>query len=208
MLAKAYKIETKRLILRCYQPKDAVLLKSTLDASIDHLRPWLSWIKPEPEPLETTIKRIRKWRGQFDLGEDYTFGIFNKEEDILIGSAGLHTQLGIRGRKIGYWLHANHLRKGYAFEAAKGLTKVGFEIEHLQRIEIHCSPENVRSENIPKKLGYLTEGQLANRRTNAYGVKRNIFVWTMFRHEYAEKPIKSVEIKAFNILGNPIETTE
>jgi len=33
------------------------------------------------------------------------------------------------------------------------LTKAGFEIEHLERIEIHCAPNNIRSQRKPKKIG-------------------------------------------------------
>lgn len=205
MLAKTYKIETKRLILRGYQPKDAVLLKQAVDTSMDHLRPWLSWVKHKPEPVEVTLERIRKWRGQFDLGENYTFGIFNKAENALIGSTGLHTRLDKRAREIGYWLHIDHIRKGYALEAVTALTRVGFEIERLERIEIRCSPENVRAQNIPKKVGYLHEGTLIDGRSNGYNTKRDVLIWTMFIHEYIKNPIKSIDIKAFNILDEPIK---
>jgi len=127
-LAKAYRIETERLVIRCYDPKDAILLKNAIDKSLDHLRPWMPWAHNEPESLEIKTARLRKYRGQFDLGIDYVFGIFNKEETILIGSTGLHTRPGEEAREIGYWIHQHHINKGYATEAAKALTIVGFEI--------------------------------------------------------------------------------
>ncbi|MEZ5055402.1 MAG: GNAT family protein [Saprospiraceae bacterium] len=166
-LAKAYKIETERLIIRCYHPEDAFLLKKSIDESLDHLLPWMPWAGNEPVSIEKKIDRLRKYRGQFDLGEDYVFGIFNKNEDKLIGSTGLHTRAGEHAREIGYWIHVNEIQKGYALEAAGALTKVGFEIEGLERIEIHCTPANIRSQNIPRKLGYVNEGTLRNRATDA-----------------------------------------
>jgi RimJ/RimL family protein N-acetyltransferase len=42
-LAKTYRIETKRLVLRCYQPSDAPLLKKSLDDSLPELLPWMHW---------------------------------------------------------------------------------------------------------------------------------------------------------------------
>ena len=36
-----YRIETGRLVLRCYEPDDAPLLKEAVDASIEHLLPWM-----------------------------------------------------------------------------------------------------------------------------------------------------------------------
>ena len=88
MLAKTYKIETERLIIRCYEPKDAKLLKQSIDESLEHLIPWMPWAKNEPESLANKMGRLRKCRGQFDLGLDYTFGIFSKDEKKLIGSTG------------------------------------------------------------------------------------------------------------------------
>jgi len=204
-VAKTYKIETERLIIRCYNPQDAILLKESIDESIAHLKPWMPWAKNEPESLQTKVERLRKYRGQFDLGKDYTFGIFNKEENVLIGSTGLHTRAGENSREIGYWINVNHLGKGYALEATKALTKVGFEIEDLDRIEIHCAPNNIRSQNIPKKLGYIHEATLKNRSIDSYGQKRDVMLWTMFKDDYFDSTLKLVDIKAFDVMDEQIQ---
>ena len=70
MPAKTYRIETDRLVIRCYQPTDAVLLKQAIDESLDHLRPWMPWAMEEPETVEEKVARLRRVRGQFDLGND------------------------------------------------------------------------------------------------------------------------------------------
>ncbi len=152
-LAKTYRIETDRLIIRCYEPADASKLLDAITISIDHIRPWMPWAKDEPTDLETKINLLRKFRGQFDLGEDYVFGVFDKSEKEIIGSTGLHTRLGNDVREIGYWINVKHINNGFATEVVSALTKVGFEIEKLSRIEIDMIPENVRSQNIPKKTG-------------------------------------------------------
>jgi hypothetical protein len=36
-----YRIVTERLILRCYDPTDAPLLKPAIDGSLEHLRAWM-----------------------------------------------------------------------------------------------------------------------------------------------------------------------
>lgn len=205
MLAKTYMIETARLKIRCYHPKDAPLLKKAIDDSINHLLPWMPWAKNKPEPLETVVERLRKRRGQFDLGEDYTFGIFNKEETKILGSTGLHTRIGEGAREIGYWLHVDHLKKGYALETVQALTKVGFEIEQLERIEIHCAPDHIRSQNIPKKMGYRHEATLKNRTLDTHGNLRDMMIWTMFRDEYFTSDLTSFAIKAFDSVGERIQ---
>lgn len=204
MLAKTYKIETDRLIIRCYEPKDAKLLKNSIDESLEHLLPWMPWAKNEPESVQTKLERLRKYRGQFDLGIDYTFGIFSKDEKKLIGSTGLHPRLSNNAREIGYWINVKYLKQGYATETVKALIKVGFEIEQLDRIEIRCDPNNIPSQGIPKKLGFIHEGTLKNRLTDTKGELRDVMIWTMFKEDYAINDFANFKIKAFNVINDQI----
>ena len=150
-----YRIETERLVLRCYQPVDAPLLKATIDASLEHLSIWMPWAtQHEPTPLETKIQRLRRMRGDFDLDKDYNFGIFNLDETLLLGGTGLHPRLGAGVLEIGYWMHADYCNQGYAREATGALTQVAFENMGVTRVEIHCNPANQASFAIPRRLGY------------------------------------------------------
>lgn len=207
MKAKAYKIVTERLIIRCYQPQDAVLLKKSIDESLEHLKPWMPWAEKEPETLEAKLERTRKCRGQFDLGLDFVFGIFSKDEKNLIGSTGLHTRIGENAREIGYWINVNFLKLGYATETVKALVKIGFEIEALERIEIRCSPNNLASQAIPKKIGFVHEATLKNRKKNLNGGSEDVMIWTLFKEDYLKSSLTSFNLTAFDIAGNKIETS-
>ena len=204
MLAKTYRIETDRLIIRCYHPHDAPLLKNAIDQSLDHLKPWMSWTKYEPESVQAKMDRLRKYRGQFDLGIDYTFGIFSKDEKQLIGSTGLHTRVGDKAREIGYWINANYIGQGFATENVKALVKVGFEIEQLNRIEIRCAPHNIRSQNIPKKLGFLHEATLKKRQEEEDGMWGDVMIWTLFKEDYLNSELRNFELSAFDAAGKRI----
>lgn len=200
----AYKIETERLIIRCYEPKDAQKLKDAIDESIEHLIPWMPWAKNEPETIEQKVARLKKFRGEFDLEQDYTFGIFNKDENILIGSTGLHTRQGEKALEIGYWIRKSQIKNGYALESTKALTKVGFEIAQKQRIEIHCEPNNKESLKIPSKIGYTLEATLKNRTTGTDGTLKDDMVWTMFKEDYEKSDLKHFEIKIFDSTNKKI----
>lgn len=205
--AKAYRIETDRLVIRCYEPGDAFMLREAIAVSAQHLRSWLPWAKEEPTAIETKIDLVRTFRGKFDLGEDYVFGIFNKTENELLGSTGLHTRPGGNAREIGYWISVKHINKGFATETVAALTKTGFEIEQLERIEILCDPRNTRSSNIPGKLGYRHEATLKNRTTDSEGNLRDTMMWTMFKEDYIQSTTKNISVKAFDILGREITST-
>ena len=204
MIAKTYRIETERLVIRCYRPEDAPLLKKSIDESLAHLLPWMPWVKQEPETLQDKVDRLRKYRGQFDLGIEYIFGVFSKDEKVLIGSTGLHTRIGEGAREIGYWINVNYIRQGFALETVRALTKVGFEIEGLERIEIHCVPENTGNRAIPKKLGYLHECTLKNRLQDNEGNMRDKMIWTMFKEDYWNSDLKSFPLRAFDSVNEVI----
>jgi len=194
----AYRIVTERLVIRCYHPKDAPLLKVAVDASLEHLRPWMPWVESEPELLQTKVDRLRRFRGEFDLGHDFIYGIFDSTESKLLGGTGLHTRIGEKAREIGYWIHADYINKGLATESSAALTKVAFEIEGVDRLEIHCAPDNVRSAAIPKKLGYQYEATLCRRLHTANAEPRDTMIWSLFAMEYPGSPGSKAKIQAYD----------
>jgi RimJ/RimL family protein N-acetyltransferase len=200
----AYRIETERLVIRCYQPSDAQMLKTAVDDSLEFLRPWMPWAHEEPKPLAEKVAMLRKFRGQFDLGQDFSFGAFDLEEKELCGVIGLHTRLGPEAREIGYWVSAAHANRGLATEMAGALTKIGFETEHLARIEIRCDPINTRSYSVAKKLGYVHEATLRERTLRPDGTRRDTMIWSLFASDYPSSPSASLRIRAFDILGEPL----
>ncbi|MFX1449100.1 MAG: GNAT family N-acetyltransferase [Promethearchaeota archaeon] len=203
-LGPAYRIETERLVIRCYNPKDAPKLQKSIQESVEHLRPWLPWVKSEPEELKVKVERIRIFRAKFDLSEEYFFGIFNLKETELIGGIGLHPRVGSNAFEIGYWINVNHIKKGYATESVAALTKVAFEVENVNRVDIHCDPNNLNSAAIPKKLGYMFEGILRGRTETIDGEPSDSMIWSIIKEEYLKSPASKAKILAYNALGNLI----
>lgn len=200
----AYRIHTRRLVLRCWHPRDAPLLIAAIEANLEHLRPWMLWAQHEPEDLHTKIERLRRYRGAFDLSQDFAYGVFNREETQVLGSSGLYTRVGPGAREIGYWIHQGHINQGLATEAAAALTRVAFVIDTVARVEIHCDPHNVRSLAIPRKLGFYHEATLRYRAQTPDGRPRDTMVWTLLADEYATSPAAAVDIEAFDVLGRKI----
>jgi len=202
-LAKTYRIETPRLLIRCYTPEDAARIQAAINSSIPHLKIWMPWAQ-EPHDLDWAANTIRQFRGKFDLGQDAVFGIFDKENSEQIGGIGFHNRVGIDAREIGYWIGAGHIGKGYATEGVCALVRVGFEIERLSKLEIHCSPENLPSRNIPSKLGFRHEDTNINNSTDPQGRLQDEMIWTLSATTYATSPIRETPVKAFDFLNRPI----
>lgn len=199
----AYRIETSRLVVRCYDPSDAPLLAEAVTASLEHLRPWMPWVYSEPEPIETKFQRLKRFRGLFDLGQDFIYGIFNRENTQLLGGTGLHTRLGEHELEIGYWIHKEYANQGLVTESTAALIKVAFELIRAHRIEIHCDPENLASAAIPRKLGFTHEGTL---RLNMRFLDRwrDTMIWGLLENEYPDSPASNAEIKAFDATGRQV----
>ena len=199
-----YRIESERLVIRCYNPKDALYLQKAVQESVEHLRPWMPWVKDEPEELKVKIERLRLFRADFDLGKNYIYGVFDPNETELLGGTGLHPRVGSNAFEIGYWIHVNHVNKGYATEISAALTKVAFEVENVNRVEIHCDPNNIRSAAIPKKLGYVYEATLRNRCENIEGELIDSMIWSIMKEEYLNSPCTKAKIVAYDVFGNQI----
>lgn len=197
MPGPAYRIVTPQLVLRCYNPADAPLLAASITESLEHLLPWMPWAAAEPEPLQTKIERLRRFRANFDLGQDYIYGIFNPQENRLLGGTGLHTRIGNNALEIGYWIHKDYIGRGYATETSAALAKVAFEVNQVERVEIHCAVENVRSAAVPRKLGFQHEATLKNR-CFANGRNCDQMVWSIFAEEYPTSPVAQLEIAAYD----------
>jgi RimJ/RimL family protein N-acetyltransferase len=200
----AYRIETPRLVLRCWQPADAPLLADAVTASLHHLRPWMPWVHAEPEELEAKVQRLRGFRARFDTDQDYIYGIFNPAEAEVVGGTGLHPRIGEGGLEIGYWIGARHAGRGLATESTAALTRAGFEIHGLERMEIRCDPANQASASVPRKLGYTHEATLRANVRGVDGARRDTMVWALLRAEYPGSPAAAAQLQAFDAAGRAL----
>jgi len=201
-----YRIETERLVIRCWEPRDAPLLKEAIDSSLDHLRPWMPWVEGEPRSLGEKIELLRRFRGQFDRDEEYVYGIFSRDESEVVGGTGLHARVGDDAFEIGYWIRASAAGRGLATETVAALTRVAFEVSGVARVEIHVDPANDRSLAIPQKLGFVEEATLRRRLPpmNAGEPRRDEVVFTMLAENLAASPCAPAILAAYDAAGRAV----
>ena len=200
----AYRVETERLVLRCWSPGDAPVLRAALDVCDAHLRPMIPFMKDEPRSLQQTALWLRGHRAAFDLGQMYRYAVFDVSEQNLLGENMLLARVGPGGLEIGYWTHKDAIGKGIATEASSAMIRVAFEIEKIKRVEILCAPENKASASIPARLGFTHEATLKKRALNSDGETCDLMVWSLFAEDYRSRPAADITFRAFDCMGEII----
>ncbi len=190
------RIVTERLVVRCYEPSDAPLLKEAVDSSLDHLRAFMNWAWDAPLPLEAVEDLLATFRSQFESGENFAYGLFTQDETELVGGSGLHRRVGPEALEIGYWMRASRLRQGLVTEAAAGLTRAAFERCAVERVEIHVDPANLPSLGVPVKLGYVREATLRKRLPPIPPSleRRDEVIFSLLDEEYPGSPAATVPV--------------
>jgi ribosomal-protein-serine acetyltransferase len=150
-------LAAQRLAIRPWLASDAPALNVAITESIEHLRPWMSWIATEPLSLAERQSVIARWERKRRAGGDMVFGMFIGA--VVVGGCGLHRRLGPDGLEIGYWVHAAHVRRGHAASVAAMLTSVAFSYPEIELVEIHCDRANHPSQGVPRRLGFTLVGQ-------------------------------------------------
>ena len=203
----AYRVETGRLLLRCWDPADAPLLRAAIDANDDHLRPHIPFMKDEPRSLQQTADWLRGHRAAFDSDKMYRFAVFDAGGQTLLGENMLIDRVGPGGLEIGYWTHRDAVGEGIATEATCAMVRLAFETRHVERIEIMCAPANSASAAIPAKLGFTHEATLKSRGMDADGNPCDLMVWSLFAADYPSSPAAKLTITAFDCMGKEIPLT-
>jgi len=197
----AYRIETDRLVLRAFEPLDAVAWRSLLDDSDAHLRPWIPWMNRQPMTLQQTAQWLRTMRAEFDGDQNYRYAILDRDESTLIGMSVLLTRSGPGSLEAGYMVAEGHGGRGYASEATKSTIRVAFEVHEVDRVDIVCAPEYVPSLKIPERLGFTHEATLRRRGLDSEGRISDNVIWSLFADEYPDTSSASLPVSAFGCIG-------
>jgi RimJ/RimL family protein N-acetyltransferase len=194
-----YRIATERLVVRCWEPADAPLLKEAIDESLDALLPWMPWASEEPQPLSAKVDLLRRFRGRFDLGQEFVCGIFSPDESVVVGGTGLHPRRGDDALEIGYWIRSSNVGRGFATESSAVLTRVAFELCGVDRVDVRVDPANTASARIPRKLGFREEATL--RRRLRYPEPRDVIVFSLFADDLADSAAAAARFEAYDAVG-------
>jgi RimJ/RimL family protein N-acetyltransferase len=146
-------------IVRKYVPSDADALVIAVTESCEHLRPWMPWIKFEPQSVNQREELIRSWNEAWEDRTEFVMGIFL--DDRVVGGTGLHLRGDENTLEIGYWVHVDYIGRGIATQVSQALTETTFALwEEIDTVVIVHDEANTASGKVPARLGFehvLTE---------------------------------------------------
>ena len=148
-----FPIETARLLIRPYEASDINVQAEAVLESISTVGRWLSWCTPH-----YTVKNAAEWfvacEEAMNDGTAYTFGLFDKETNQLIGSVTINQlEPDMRIGNVGYWIRESKQGMGYATEAVLAIKRFGFRDLKLLRLEIVVAVDNKPSNQVAVKAG-------------------------------------------------------
>lgn len=195
----AYRVETARCVLRCFEPGDARALHDVVLANREYLARRLEWARDEPLTLADRVEVLRALRRRFDADEDYAYGIFAAPGGELLGSVGLHPfRSESSAATVGYWIAREHGGRGLATEAAAAIVRCAFDVQRVTRLEVHCDASNEASRAIAARLGFRLDAELRDR-GHAPGEARAVY--SMFPVEFPESAAASFAATAYDAIG-------
>lgn len=143
--------------LRAHDERDVDMLT---DLSTDAYVPTIGTL-PANASRADVLAYIGRQHDRLTNGVGYSFCVADKDTDEALGTAGLHLASISAGRATaGYTVAPRSRGRGVAGQALTALTRFGWSISELHRIELHIEPWNVASVRTAEAAGYEREGLL------------------------------------------------
>lgn len=169
------------IFLKELELNDAEHIFKAVDSQREYLGEWLPFVeftKSVKDSLDyvnsvvTMPEGCKEWQFSVFCGDDFA------------GLAGFKgTDRLNRKSEIGYWLKEEFQHRGIMTETVRALMKFGFSELGLNRIQIKCAPENVKSNKIPQRLGFTLEGIERESEFVKEGVFRDANVWSLIKKD-------------------------
>lgn len=141
------------LVLRPLALEEEPLLSALVLRNLEHLRPWMPWIRLEPMPAGERRALLGRWQALIDERTDWPVGLFSSGR--LVGTAGLHQRRRAGVLEVGYWVDRATTGKGVASRTTFLLTDLAFHASDARSVEVWCDKANLASSGVPARVGFV-----------------------------------------------------
>jgi ribosomal-protein-alanine N-acetyltransferase len=112
-----------------------------------------------PQNILQAADEIRFWAGLFEKKQSIFWAITTSREDKLIGTIGFNSfNIPNRRAEISYELSHHYWRRGIMSNVLEKVLRFAFSEMNLNRIEAKTMLDNIPSQKLLDKVGFLKEG--------------------------------------------------
>lgn len=148
-------ITTPRLLLRPYNPNMASDFWQLIDQNRERLLPDFPDRTTAVVTLKDAERRIRALVYQWNSGDMYSFGIWQKDTEKYLGDMTLRRLAkGKLLAEVGYYLDASAEGQGIATEALKAVLQFAFTELQMEVINLRCGVDNAGSQRTAQRCGF------------------------------------------------------
>jgi len=153
-------IETKRLLIRPFKNEDYAEwnkgYKNRRFSTYKHDEGYDDSSAYDREWFEEWVKGFHKTANK---DESYVFGIFRKEDGLVLGELELFTilRMDYNWGMMGYSIHNQFYRQGYGKESVQAATEFFFYSLQFHRIELQINIDNEPSKRLAESAGFIYE---------------------------------------------------
>ena len=148
------KFETERLILRPISLEDRnEVFEYRSDSEANKYQ---GWIPETPEDVDRFIDKLAKEANEPETW--FQLVIIEKKSQKIVGDLGIHfMDTENRQAGLGYTIHTDFQKKGYATESVKAVIDYLFSTLNKHRITASVDPENTASIRLLERIGFRKE---------------------------------------------------
>ena len=138
------------------QKRHAEEITAVVRENLEQLKSWMPWVT-DAYSIETARDFIKT--NLLEFAESNTFATVILEDGKIVGTIGFHHFDSVnKSIQIGYWLDKKVQGKGIGTKCCRFLVKYAFNELEINRVQINCNVDNIKSRAIPERLGFQLEG--------------------------------------------------
>ncbi|MFF8289357.1 GNAT family N-acetyltransferase [Streptomyces sp. NPDC016309] len=121
-----------------------------IEESLEHLRPWMSWVAGHSEAGTRAL--LATWESRWASGDAYNYAVV--VDGTPVGMCQAHRLPGTGGWRAGYWLHPAATGRGIATRATAAVVTEMFALPDVEYVEVAHDLANTPSAAVPRRLGF------------------------------------------------------
>ena len=126
--------------------------------------------------------------------EEETFAVVNRSSGELLGSIGVRF-LSDGVAEVGYWTAKEARGQGVATRALALVAAWIFENAEVARFQLRADTENVASQRVAEKAGFVREGVL-RAALDLQGERRDVVMYSLVRKDFSGPPRATTHFRA------------